>query len=204
MKDLIRELLPHAPQMGLFVVPQVDAKKLRNAVEDYGAGLHPEEVLALYDATLMGSAKDGALFAADRFVFQNNNFETPQVIRYADLVHVEEQKKLIGGNKVRLEVNRGRATVALQIDFSGKPKAAPYIARFLHEAMIRGAAEEMDARRGEAVTTAPAEPYEEPPFPRPGVETDLEAVRAALDELQEQELLSAEDWHKLRRAVGLE
>lgn len=203
MKDLIRDYIPHAPHMGLYVVPQIDEKKLHNAVEDFGSGVAPEEVIALYDATLMGSAKDGALFTADRFAFQNSNLDAPQVIRYADLVQVEEQKKLIRGHKIRIKVNRGHATVDLLIDFSGKPKAAPYIARFLHEAMVEGAAQEMEARRAE-VPAEHTEDHPEPPFPRPGVETDLEAVRAALDELQEQELLSEADWHKLRKAVGLE
>ncbi len=200
MKDLILELIPHAPNLGLYVTPYIPEHKLRNALRDYAPTMKPEEVVALYDATLMGSAKDGAVFAADRLVFQNNDLEEPQQVRYADLVRVHTKKKFISGKKVEMDVNRGRATVTLELDFSGKPEAAEHVARFLHEAMIRGAEAEMEARHaGE-----PEPPDDEPPFPRPGVETDLEAVRAALDELHEQELLSAEDWHKLRRAIGLE
>jgi len=90
-------------------------------------------------------------------------------------------------------LNRGRATIELAMDFSGKPAAAAFVARFLNEALLRGAAEEMDAPDAS-----------EEDFPRPGETTDLEAVRAALDELHKQKLLPAEDWHKLWRAVGLE
>jgi len=197
MKDLIRELIPHAPHLGLYVVPNIPADKRRNALQDYAKSVGEAEVLALYDATLMGSAKDGAVFMADRFVFENSNLEAAQEVRYEDVVRVVTRKKLLGGQKIELDVNRGRATVNLAIDFSGKPEAAEYVARFLNEAMMQGAAGEMDARSSPASTQAS-------PFPRPGVKTDLEAVRAALDELQEQELLAAEDYHKLRAAIGLE
>ncbi|GIV58298.1 MAG: hypothetical protein KatS3mg042_1211 [Rhodothermaceae bacterium] len=193
METLLLDLIPHAPQMGLYVKPHIPADKLANALRDYAKTVRAEEVLALYDATLMGSARDGAVFTADRFVFQNNNLEEPQEIRYEDLVRVTTTKKFLGGRKVEIDVNRGRATVTLEIDFSGKPEAAGYVARFLNEAMLRGVMETREAG-GEDAT----------PFPRPGVQTDLEAVRAALDELHEQELLSAEDWHKLRRCIGLE
>lgn len=195
MRDLILDLIPHAPNLGLFTAPHIPADKRRNALLDYAKTMRAEEVVALYDATLMGSGKDGAVFAEDRFVFQNNNLEEPQEVRYADLVRVTTKKKFLGGRKVHLDVNRGRATIELTMDFSGKPEAAEYVARFLNEAMLRGAEAEMDARKSAVTDEA---------FPRPGVETDLEAVRAALDELHEQELLSAEDWHRMRRAVGLE
>ncbi|GIV62211.1 hypothetical protein GQ464_016550 [Rhodocaloribacter litoris] len=194
METLLLDLIPHAPQMGLYVRPHIPADKLRNALRDYAETIQAGDVLALYDATLMGSARDGAVFTADRFVFQNNNLEPPQEVRYADLVRVVTTKKFLGGRKVEIDVNRGRATVTLTIDFSGKPEAAEYVARFLNEAMLHGAMEEMEGRARET----------ERVFPRPGIRTDLEAVRAALDELHEQELLSAEDWHKLRRCIGLE
>jgi len=180
--------------MGLYVAPHLPGEKVRNAVGDYAGDVHPEDVVALYDATLMGSGKDGAVFTSDRLVFQNNNLEQPQSVAYVDIVSVSTRKKLLGGQKLMLEVNRGRATIELSLDFSGKPAAAEFVARFLNEALQRGAAAEMDARPGK----------DEPAFPRPGIKTDLEAVRAALDELHEQELLSADDWHKMRRAVGLE
>lgn len=227
MRDLIQELIPNAPKLGLYVQPYIPEDKLQNALADYGEAVGEEEVLALYDATLMGSAKDGALFTATRMVFQNNDLESPQVVAYADLVSVRVKRHLISGKRVLLGINPGRTTVEMVLDFSGKSKAAEPVAQFLNEAMIRGAADEMEARRAATIppplpTTAegaapsalmppplPAEEptraaHLEPPFPVPGVETDLEAVRAALDELQEQELLSAEDYYKLRKAVGLD
>ncbi len=182
MRDLIFDLIPHAPKLGLFVAPHLPADRVGNAVRDFGAPMREVEVVALYDATLRGNGKDGALFAADRFVFQNNDLEPPQLVRYEDLIRVETKRKLLGGRKIGFDVNRGRATVNLTLDFSGKPEAAPYVARFLNEALLRGAAAEMDAP--------------------PDGETDQAAVRRALDDLRRQNQLSDDDYARLLAALG--
>jgi hypothetical protein len=168
MRDLVLELLPHAPQLGLFTAPEIPRDRLRNAIADYALDVRPDEVLALYDATFLGNAKDGAVFTADRVVFQNNNLEPAHTIKYADIVAVDSKRKLLGGRRVSLDVNRGRATISLSIDFSGKPDAAQYVERFLHEAMIQGAAAEMDET---------ADPN------RTGTGSDKIAVQKCLDDL---------------------
>ena len=178
MRDLIREFIPHAPQHGLYVAPHIPEGKLRAALEDYAPAVAAEDVLALYDATLMGSAKDGALFTADRVVFQNNDLESAHHVRYADLVGVK--RKLIGGRRVLIDVNRGRATLQLSMDFSGKSGAAEFVARFLQEAMWRGADREMAAARDEET-----------------VDTDVAAVRAALEELVRRRQLAPDDFDRL-------
>src|SRR5690606_16335246 len=147
MRDLIKELIPHAPHLGLYVHPDIPPEKIRNALSDYARSMQPDEVVALYDGTLIGNARDGAVFAGDRSAFQNSKLDPVQEVRYSDLIIVENKRKLLGGRKVRIDVNRGRATVTLTMDFSGKPDAAEYVARFLNEAMLHGAALEMDERR---------------------------------------------------------
>lgn len=180
MKDLLLETLPHAPHQGLYVVPGIPEDKLRNALADYGKGLRAEEVLALYDATLMGSAKDGVLFAADRFIFQNNDLSTTHEVRYHEVVKVEAKRRLIGGQQVELTLNRGRTSLELSIDFSARPEAARHVARFLNEAMIH----------------APLESLE--PLPdAPALRTDPEAVRAALTELLAKGLLTRRDFDQM-------
>ena len=166
MTDLIREYLPHAPDMGLFVVPEIPDRKLIAALGDYAHGVEPDEVLALYDATRLGSAKDGAVFLADRVVFQNNDLQTPRPIRYEDVVGVQAKRKLLGGRSVDVDLNRGRATVTETIDFSGQPAAAEYVERFLREAMMRSVRTHTDGS---------------PSSPAGG--TDRRAVEAALDQL---------------------
>lgn len=174
MKDLIRELIPHAPQMGLYVAPNIPAKKLNNALRDYAKQIHEKEVLALYDATRLGSAKDGAVFAANRFIFENNNLEGPQIIRYEDIVEIGAKRKLLGGRKIHLSVNRSRATFDLAIDFAVHPEAAEYVERFLSEAMLRPSMQEQVSGS-----------------------TNITVVRQTLDKLRQRGDLSDSDYHRI-------
>ena len=147
MDDFIREMIPHEPTMGLFVSPDIPPKKVHNAIQDYAKKASPGRVVALYDATLLGSGKDGAVFLSDRFIFQNTDLQPAYDVKYEDLVEVELKKKLMGGRTIKLMVNRGRATINLELDFSGKSKAAPYVERFLQEAMHRITDMELIANR---------------------------------------------------------
>jgi hypothetical protein len=180
VRDLIREYLPTAPDLGLYVAPDVPESKRRAALSDYASGVAPEAVLALYDATRLGSAKDGALFLADRLVFQNNDLQTPRTVRYEDIVGVRSKRQLLGGRRVDLEVNRGRATITESLDFSAQGGAAEYVERFLREAMLRGPA-----------ASAP-----------PEAATNRAAVVRALDALVASGDLTAEDRTRLVAALG--
>lgn len=178
MEDLLRDRLPHAPQMGLFVAPDVPPDRLDRALSDYATDVGRDEVLALYDATLSGTGGDGAVFTADRFVFQNNNLQATQTVRYSDLVGVEAQSRWfgLGGKVVSLTVNRGRATFELTMDFSGAPEAASYVTEFLESAHVQD------------IDFAPAS---EPDT------TDVPAVREALDRLRSEQKLTEEDYRRL-------
>ena len=178
MEDLLRDRLPHAPQMGLFVVPDLPAGRLDNALSDYARDVKRDEVLALYDATLSGTGGDGAVFARDRFVFQNNDLQATQTVRYSDLVGVKAESRWLGlgGKLVTLTVNRGRATFELSMDFSGAPEAASYVATFLDAAMVK----DIDF-------TPAAEPDA----------TDVTAVRDALQRLRTEQKLTEVDFSRL-------
>ena len=136
MEALIRELLPHAPNLGLYLAPDIPPRMLERAVSDYGSTFETRDVLALYDATRLGSGGDGALFGSDRFAFQNSNLQRGQIIRYTDVVGVRSRRRLLGGRYVEIDVNRGRATVPVRLDFAARPEAARYVARLLNEAML--------------------------------------------------------------------
>lgn len=209
MKQIIQDLMPHAPQMGLFVTPDIPQDRLRNALQDYAHEMDAGEVLALYDATLRGSGKDGAVFAADRFVFQNTDLQAPQTVRYADLVGVEAKRKWmgIGGRKLELKVNRGRATFDLSMDFSGQPDAAEYVAAFLDKALLEGvrtgsgsrtpASDAPSASRA-SPSGAPASDASAPDAaapPAPG--TDVDALRDALTQLRDDGALADADFDRI-------
>ncbi len=156
IEDLIRDLLPTAPEIGLFVEPNIPEDKVRGALKDYAKSVERGDVLAQYDATWMGNGSDGAIFTSDRMVFQNHDLSPTQEIRYQDIVNVATKKKFIGGRKIYVDANRGRATVPFVIDFSGKPKAAEYVARFLQEAMLATIVDEAVSRAQARTTNAHA------------------------------------------------
>ena len=186
MKHLLETLLPHDPGLGLYVAPRIPAEKLRNALRDYASDVSGSEALALYDATRIGNAKDGAVFTADRLVFQNNDLSPVREVRYADLVGVEEKRKLMGGRSMTLQVNRGRATFDAVLDFSGRPGACGYVAAFLQEAMLRALDE------GEEASASAR-----------GAGTDPAQVRIALEALRARGALSASDLEAMLRAIGV-
>lgn len=143
MEALLRELLPHAPHLGLYVAPHLPADKVEAARRAYGSGFD-EEVVALYDATRFGTAKDGALFGPRSFVI-HNLIETPQRVAYVDLIRVWSEKKLLGGAKLRLQVNRAKATFELEMDFSARKEALPYVQRLLETIQARSVDQEVAA-----------------------------------------------------------
>ncbi|MFO8098506.1 MAG: hypothetical protein R6T83_02655 [Salinibacter sp.] len=182
MEALIRDRLPHAPQMGLFVAPDVPSGRLERALSDYASAVHREEVIALYDATLTGTGGDGAVFTVDRLVFQNNNLQATQTVRYNDLVEVSVRSRWFGfgGKGVDLTVNRGQATVDVTLDFSGAPDAAAYVADALETAMLHDIT--LEGTRAEG-------------------ETNVAAVRRTLARLRAEGDLSAPDHRRLLDAL---
>jgi len=69
----------------LYVSPDIPPKKLDNAIAAYARDVQPGYVLALYDSTVFGSAKDGILFLGDRMYFSWNK----RVVNYLDIQDVE-------------------------------------------------------------------------------------------------------------------
>ena len=181
MDYLLREYLPTAPDLGLYVAPDIPEAKLKAAIGDYARDLVPADVLALYDATRLGSAKDGALFLSDRLVFQNNDLQPARTVRYEDIVGVRAKRKLLGGRDVEIDLNRGRATVTETLDFSGQPGAAEYVERFLQQVLAHGA---------RPAGGAPAEA------------TDRRAVADVLDRLVHLGRLTEADRDRMLAALG--
>lgn len=188
MESLLHDYLPQAPQHGIYRTPAIPADKLRAAIQDYARDVEPSSVLALYDATRLGSAKDGALFFDDRLIYQNNDLTPPQTIRYEDIVRVNEKRLFLGGRKVELDVNEGRATTTHALDFSGRADAAEYVARFLHEAMLASARAMTQAPRQEDRATEPV---------RTAAGSDVAAVERALGDLRSAGTLADADYRRL-------
>ena len=179
MTSLLREYLPTAPDLGLYTAPDIPPSKLRAALADYAPEVEAADVLALYDATRLGSAKDGAVFLADRLVFQNNDLQPARTIRYGDIVGVRSKRKLLGGREIQIDLNRARATVTETLDFSGQPGAAEYVERFLQQTLALGVAPTASASG-----------------------TDRRAVEAALDQLVAAGALADADRQRMLDALA--
>lgn len=184
MDALLRDYLPTAPDLGLYVAPDLPAAKLRAALADYAPEVDAVDVIALYDATRLGSAKDGAVFLADRLVFQNNDLQPARTVRYEDVVGVRAKRKLLGGREVQIDLNRGRATVTETLDFSGQPGAAEFVERFLQQVLAVG-----------------ARPAAMPPSDPTADGTDRRAVEDALDQLVRLGRLTEADRQRMLDAV---
>lgn len=185
MKDLIHELIPHAPHLGLYVSPNIPEKLVHNALHDFARSMEREDVVALFDATMLGNGKDGAVFAIDRFIFQNNDLEPAHEVHYEDLVDVDKKRGFFKGAKVLMQINRGQATFELALDVSARPKALEFLYRFLHEAMLR--------------PVAKVEPS--PDGARTAAGSDIHAVEQALGKLRAQGLLALPDYNRLMEAL---
>jgi len=205
MDELLREQIPHAPQMGLFVAPDIPEQRLSNALADYAHYVEREEVLALYDATLSGNAKDGAVFAVDRFIFQNTDLEAPQTVRYRNVLALELKQRWFGiaGRKIELTLRRGSTTLTQTMDFSGQPEAADYVATFLQAALHRSPPTSRSRDRAQeggtgATSASPPSPEESGSTT---TETDAPAVRRMLERLHAKGRLSASDLKRLLRVL---
>ncbi len=172
MRSLVKNLLPHAPKIGLYVAPEIPSKRLRGATRDYAKDTHPEDILALYDGTFLGNGKDGVVFLEDRLIFQNSDLESPQTIHYRDIVFVESSRSKLRGTHIIMEVNRGRATFSVKLDLSKHPRSAEYIEEFLRNVMLLPDSSNLK-------------------------ETDWAAVSCALDRLRSDGSLTEADYEKL-------
>jgi len=65
---LLNDHLPHDGDAAWYVGTGIPAKKLRKAIRAYGGGIDPEDVLALADGTVFGSAKEGILITSDKLI----------------------------------------------------------------------------------------------------------------------------------------
>ncbi len=136
MRTLIEDLIPHAPEIGLYVAPEIPHKRLRGATRDYAKDVHPEDIIALYDGTFLGNGKDGAVFLEDRLIFQNSDLEPSQTLHYRDIVFVESSRSRLRGASIKMEINRGKATFPVKLDLSKHPRSLEYIEKLLRKLMV--------------------------------------------------------------------
>lgn len=100
-RSLLEFLQRHAPDNEFFqkihVAPNIPQKKLGGALESYGRGLNPRNVIALIDDTVFGSAKEGVLITEHEVRFKAV-FESLCSVQVEKIESIEAYKSRIKVN----------------------------------------------------------------------------------------------------------
>jgi hypothetical protein len=83
----LRENLPSIAPKYVYVAPDIEEKRLDNAVKAFGYAGPASNVIALFDITLLGNGKDGLLFTGEQLIYRPA-FTDPVAVRFADIATV--------------------------------------------------------------------------------------------------------------------
>ena len=88
----------------MSIAPQIDEKKLNNAVKSFAFSGNPSNVIALLDNTLLGSGKDGILFTGEQIIYRAS-FADPVSVPYASIASAEYVETVTGSKSDKIEVS---------------------------------------------------------------------------------------------------
>lgn len=165
----------------IHVAPNIPLKKLHGAIESYGGGVQPKDVVALIDDTVFGGAKEGMLFTETE-VRSKAIFQPPQQweMERIERVAFEGNRVFIDGREIaQLNIPDKREAQAFFTLFDSYLKQ-----RGPHTGALRSSGE----RQGETVASHSGEPL---PFGQRG------AFYAQMEKAVQRELGSAkskEEW----------
>ena len=86
----------------VYITPEIPEKKLNNVITTYKCENFKNSILAIYDNTLLGSAKEGLVFTGERFLF--NNGSVLLEFFYKDISSVKYVKSIVINNKGKEEI----------------------------------------------------------------------------------------------------
>lgn len=86
----------------VYITPEIPEKKLNNVITAYKCENFKNSILAIYDNTLLGSAKEGLVFTGERFLF--NNGSVLLEFFYKDIDSIKYKKDITVNNKGKEEV----------------------------------------------------------------------------------------------------
>lgn len=99
---LLTEMTPHDPNNRWYLHPQIPQDKLDRATKKYGAGLKYEDVLALGDNTVFGSATAGCLLTADGICCRVAR--GGRMVRWSEIASA----KVVGSEGIQIKLTDGR------------------------------------------------------------------------------------------------
>jgi hypothetical protein len=102
----LRDNLSVIAEKNLSIAPQIEEKKLNNAIKSFNYSGSSSNVVALYDTTMLGSGKDGLLFTGKQLIYRVA-FSDPIYIDFDSIVNVECVETLMGSKlEYSIEVTR--------------------------------------------------------------------------------------------------
>ena len=85
-----------------YITPEIPEKKLNNAIKAFNCESFYESILAIYDNTIFGSAKEGLVFTGEKIIYNNGKV---QEFIYSDIKSVEYKKDVTINEKGKESTN---------------------------------------------------------------------------------------------------
>ena len=105
----------------IFIAPNIPEKKLNNAITKYAQNISKDDVIALIDDTVFGSANDGIL-ATKNSIIIHEAFSKPYLILYSDIksLYCDENKIYINNRMVTKLIVPGKYDIEKFCQFINK------------------------------------------------------------------------------------
>ncbi|RKZ74671.1 MAG: hypothetical protein DRQ57_10190 [Gammaproteobacteria bacterium] len=109
-----------AVSKNVFVAPEIPGKKLNNAVKAFNCEDNLDSILAIYDNTSFGSAKEGLVFTGEKIIYKPSSSEPTELhfndfesVEYIENVTVNEKGKEKREEYIEITLSSGK-TVTLK------------------------------------------------------------------------------------------
>lgn len=115
-------------EKNVYIAPDIPIKKLNNAIRAFKCEEYQESILAIYDSTLFGSAKDGLVFTGEKFIHSDHG-----EFKYSDICSVDYVKNITTNDKGKEKVeeytvlNTEDREVVFKYDIGDKEKFSQFI-----------------------------------------------------------------------------
>ncbi|WP_164270555.1 hypothetical protein [Stenotrophomonas sp. B1-1] len=131
----LRERLVEISAKRIYIAPNIEEKKLNNAIGAFDYAGKPGNVVAVYDDTLLGSAKEGLLFTGEQVIYRPL-LGKPQRFPYSDLLSAQYLEVPIEGKAGKVDkLVRLSQINGASIDIRGAYLNLPPLADILQQAI---------------------------------------------------------------------
>ncbi|MDO9267076.1 MAG: hypothetical protein Q7U00_08360 [Sulfurimonas sp.] len=97
----IKESVGNIAKKGIYIALDIPEKKLNNVIKSFNCEDYQKSILAIYDNTTLGSAKEGLVFTGERLLYNNG---TLVEFLYKDIESVKYIKDVVVNNSGKEEI----------------------------------------------------------------------------------------------------